>query len=107
MSTITGDSLRSISEQKPASKNQISNNKPSVFKNANFMEGYFANSCNGGMLRPITYKKVMAGEKIYDYSLKIRISMLTPKTPVYQRLKAVVKCFFVPDSRVWKNSEKF
>ena len=107
MSKIESEALRSIQEQKPATKNQISNNKPSVFKNANFMEGYFANSCNGGMLRPIAYKKVMAGEKIYDYSMRIRISMLTPKTPVYQRLKANFKCFFVPDSRVWKNSEKF
>lgn len=107
MSKIESEALRSIQEQKPATKNQISNNKPDVFKNANFMEGYFANSCNGGMLRPIAYKKVMAGEKIYDYSMKIRISMLTPKTPAYQRLKANLKCFFVPDSRVWKNSEKF
>ncbi len=106
-SEVMNEQLRSLNEQTPAGKNSISSNKPAVFQSANYMDGYFAGSCNGGMLRPITYKKVMAGEKIYDYSVKIRISMLTPKTPAYQKLKMTLKCFFVPDSRVWANSEKF
>lgn len=106
-SEVMNEQLRSLNEQTPAGKNSISNKKPAVFQSANYMDGYFAGSCNGGMLRPIIYKKVMAGEKIYDYSVKIRISMLTPKTPAYQKLKMTLKCFFVPDSRVWANSEKF
>lgn len=106
-SEVMNEQLRSLNEQTPAGKNSISNKKPAVFQSANYMDGYFAGSCNGGMIRPITYKKVMAGEKIYDYSFKIRISMLTPKTPAYQKLKMTLKCFFVPDSRVWANSEKF
>ena len=106
-SEVMNEQLRSLNEQTPAGKNSISNNKPAVFQSANYMDGYFAGSCNGGMLRPITFKKVMAGEKIYDYSVKMRISMLTPKTPAYQKLKMTLKCFFVPDSRVWTNSEKF
>lgn len=106
-SAVMNGQLRSLNEQSPAGKNSISNKKPAVFQSANYMDGYFSGSCNGGMLRPVTYKKVMAGEKIYDYSVKMRISMLTPKTPAYQKLKMVLKCFFVPDSRVWDNSEKF
>lgn len=106
-SEVMNEQLRSLNEQTPAGKNSISNKKPAVFQSANYMDGYFSGSCNGGMLRPITYKKVMAGEKIYDYSVKMRISMLTPKTPAYQKLKMTLKCFFVPDSRVWTNSEKF
>lgn len=106
-SEVMNEQLRSLNEQTPAGKNSISNKKPAVFQSANYMDGYFAGSCNGGMIRPVTYKKVMAGEKIYDYSVKMRISMLTPKTPAYQKLKMTLKCFFVPDSRVWANSEKF
>ena len=106
-SEVMNEQLRSINDQTPAGKNSISSKKPAVFQSANYMDGYFSGSCNGGMIRPLTYKKVMAGEKIYDYSYKIRISMLTPKTPAYQKLKMTLKCFFVPDSRVWTNSEKF
>lgn len=106
-SEVMNEQLRSLNEQTPAGKNSISNKKPAVFQSANYMDGYFSGSCNGGMIRPVIFKKVMAGEKIYDYSVKIRISMLTPKTPAYQKLKMTLKCFFVPDSRVWTNSEKF
>lgn len=106
-SEVMNEQLRSLNDQTPAGKNSISHKKPAVFQSANYMDGYFSGSCNGGMIRPLTYKKVMAGEKIYDYSVKIRISMLTPKTPAYQKLKMTLKCFFVPDSRVWTNSEKF
>lgn len=106
-SEVMNEQLRSLNDQTPAGKNSISHKKPAVFQSANYMDGYFSGSCNGGMIRPVTYKKVMAGEKIYDYSVKMRISMLTPKTPAYQKLKMTLKCFFVPDSRVWTNSEKF
>lgn len=99
--------LKPINEQSPATKNQITNEKPSIIKNANVLQGYFANSINGGFIKPITYKYVMAGEKHMEYRLQASIKMLTPLTPCYQRLKAVFKAYFVPNSRVWNNAEKF
>ena len=68
-SEVMNENLRSLNEQTPAGKNSISSKKPAVFQSANYMDGYFSGSCNGGMLRPVTFKKVMAGEKIYDYSV--------------------------------------
>lgn len=99
--------LKSINEQSPATKNQITNSKPDIIKNANVLQGYFANSINGGHIKPITYKYVMAGEKHAEFRLQASIKMLTPLTPCYQRLKAVFKAYFVPNSRVWDNAEKF
>lgn len=99
--------LKSLNEQSPATKNQITNEKPSIIKNSNILQGYFANSINGGHIKPITYKYVMAGEKHMEYRLQASIKMLTPLTPCYQRLKAVFKAYFVPNSRVWTNAEKF
>lgn len=99
--------LKSLNEQSPATKNQITNEKPSIIKNSNVLQGYFANSINGGHIKPITYKYVMAGEKHIEYRLQASIKMLTPLTPCYQRLKAVFKAYFVPNSRVWNNAEKF
>lgn len=97
----------SLNEQTPATKNQITNNKPSITKNSNVLQGYFANSINGGMIKPIAYKPIMAGEKVIEHRLRANIKMLTPKTPAYQSLKATFKAFFVPNIRVWKNAEKF
>lgn len=99
--------LKPINEQSPATKNQITNEKPSIIKNANVLQGYFANSINGGHIKPITYKYIMAGEKHMEYRLQASIKMLTPLTPCYQRLKAVFKAYFVPNSRIWDNAEKF
>ncbi len=99
--------LKPINEQSPATKNQITNEKPSIIKSANVLQGYFANSINGGHIKPITYKYVMAGEKHMEYRIQASIKMLTPLTPCYQRLKAVFKAYFVPNSRVWNNAEKF
>lgn len=99
--------LKPINEQSPATKNQITNSKPDIIKNANVLQGYFANSINGGHIKPITYKYVMAGEKHAEFRLQASIKMLTPLTPCYQRLKAVFKAYFVPNKRVWEGAEKF
>ena len=99
--------MNSINDQKPATKNQITNTKPKINISANVLQGYFGNSINGGMLKPIYYKQVMAGEKHVEFRLKACIKMLTPKTPAYQALKATFKAYFVPNSRVWANAEKF
>lgn len=99
--------LKSLNEQSTATKNQITSEKPSIIKNSNVLQGYFANSINGGHIKPITYKYVMAGEKHMEYRLQASIKMLTPVTPCYQRLKALFKAYFVPNSRVWDNADKF
>ena len=99
--------MLNIKEQTPAQKNQIQNEKPNIFKSANVLQGYFSNSCNGGMIKPIAYAPVMAGTKHLEYRIKACIRMQTPKTPVFQKLKANFKAFFVPNSRVWDDAEKF
>ena len=99
--------MKSLNEQKAPTTNQISNNKPDIIKNMNVLQGYIANSMNGGMIKPIAWLPIMAGTNAADYRLRLNIKMLTPKTPVYQKLKLVLKTFYVPNSRVWKNAEKF
>lgn len=99
--------IKSINTQEPASKNQITNNKPDIIKNTNVLNGYVASSMNGGHIRPIAYAPIMAGQKVLQHRLRANIKMITPKTPVYQKLKAVIKTYFVPNSRVWDESEKF
>ncbi len=99
--------LKSINDQTPATKNQITNSKPDIIKNSNLLMGYFANSINGGFIKPIKYKYVMAGERHLEYRLRMNIRMLTPLTPAYQKLKATFRTYFVPNSRVWDNAEKF
>lgn len=101
------EQIKGLNTQSPATKNQISNVKPDVIKNANILTGYLANSTNGGILKPIAYVPVMAGTKILDYRLRMNLRLITPKTPAYQKLKATFKCYFVPNSRVWTNAEKF
>lgn len=99
--------IKSINTQTPATKNQITNNKPDVIKSSNVLQGYLANSFNGGMLKPIAYAPIMAGTQMAEYRLRANLRMITPKTPVYQKLKATFKLYFVPNSRVWTNWEKF
>lgn len=99
--------MRSIQEQKPATKNQIVSTKPTTDKTVNILEGYIANSMNGGILRPIAFKQIMAGERIEEYRIKGIIRMQTPKTPVAQKLKMSINTYYVPNSRVWTNAEKY
>lgn len=99
--------MNTLIDQKPATKNQIKNTKPDVIKHSNYIDGFIANSVNGGILKTIAYKPVMAGEKISEYRIRMNIKMLTPLTPAYQRLTATLMTFNVPNSRVWDNWEKF
>lgn len=99
--------INSINSQSAPSKNSIKNEKPDIIKNANVLDGYFANSVNGGMIKTLCYAPIMAGTKGIAYKVRLNLGALTPKTPNYQQIKCVLKCFFVPNSRVWKNWEKF
>lgn len=94
-------------KQMPWTVSQIENEKPPVPTTKAMLSGYIANSMNGGHNRTIFWKKVMAGEFHRETRIKMNIKMLTPKTPTYQNLKMTLRTYFVPNSRVWNNAEKF
>lgn len=99
--------MKNIQNQTPYSNFNISNEKPNVPRSKKVLSGWVANSMNGGHSRPITWKKIMAGEEHDEYRLKLNIKMLTPKTPTYQRLYCTARAFFVPNIRVWDNADKY
>lgn len=104
----TNNNIRvDINAQKPNTNNSIYNSKPYIPKSASAMSGFITNSWNGGYIRPISFMPVMAGQRLYSYTLKGSLQMLTPKVPAAQKLKTYFKVFFVPNSRVMKNYEKF
>ena len=96
-----------IQEQKPFKVNQITNARPNAPRTTSVLSGYIANSMNAGHNKTIAYKQVMAGEKHLAYRMKANFQMLTPLTPNYQNVYMTVRTYFVPNSRVWKNAEKF
>lgn len=93
--------------QEPATVNQIENERSSLKKSLTLLTGNIANSMNGGHNRTIAFKKVMAGERHNEYRMQLKIQMLTPLTPAYQDLKCTIRTYFVPNSRVWNNAEKY
>lgn len=99
--------MNNIQEQRPYSVKQVNNPKPNVPRSSSVLSGYIANSMNGGHNKVIAYKQVMAGERHKEYRLKANFRMLTPLTPTYQNLKMTIRAYFVPNSRVWDNAEKF
>lgn len=100
-------SIKDINSNKPFTVNQISNAKPNVKKSDDFLTGTIAGSMNGGHNRTIAFKKVMAGERHKEYRLKLNMQMLTPLSPAFQNLKCTIRAYFVPNSRVWENAEKY
>lgn len=96
-----------INENKPYTVNQVSNEKPNVPKSSCTLTGFIAGSMNGGMNHVVTYKKVMAGERHREYKQTLKITTLTPLTPSYQNLYCTLTAYFVPNSRVWNNAEKY
>ena len=96
-----------INTNKPYTVNQISNEKPNTPRSDNELDGYIANSFNGGHNRTIAWKQVMAGERHKEYVMQLKIKTLTPLTPPMQNLKCTIRSYFVPNSRVWENAEKF
>lgn len=99
--------MKSLSNQTAPTKNQISNKKPDILKNANVLDAPLCTSFNGGHIRPICFAPIMAGTKAMKYNLQLNLRMLTPKTPTMQKLKLLIETYFVPNSRVWENAEKF
>lgn len=93
--------------QQPWQTNQIESQRPNVEKVPTVLSGYIANSMNGGHNRTIAFKKVMAGERHREYKMHLRIRTLTPQTPAYQNIKMTIRSYWVPNSAVWKNAEKY
>lgn len=93
--------------QKPFSNNNIEQQKTALPTTFTELSGWIANSLNGGHNKPIFYKQVMAGEKHKEMMMELHVKTLTPKSVSFQGLKATVRTFFVPNSRVWTNAEKF
>lgn len=91
----------------PWSTNQIQSTKPNIPRTTNLLMGKIGNSLNGGHNKTIAFKKVMAGELHKSYAINIQVKTLTPKTPPFQDLKMTIRSYFVPNSRVWKNAEKY
>lgn len=98
--------MKSLNTQTPATENQIESYKPPIKKRVNQLDGYIATSLNGGMIKPIAYKRVLAGSYDYEYKQRLNIKMLTPLCPAYQALKCTLKAYWVPDSAVWKKRVK-
>lgn len=96
-----------IRENKPWTKSQIEQQKPNVPVSDSILTGYFANSMNGGHNKAIYFKQVMAGERHKEFRLQGNFKLLTPKTPTYQNLNITFRTYFVPNSRVWTNAEKY
>ena len=96
-----------IRENRPWTKSQIEQQKPNVPMSDSILTGYFANSMNGGHNKVIFFKQVMAGERHKEFRLQGNFKLLTPKTPTYQNLNITFRTYFVPNSRVWTNAEKY
>lgn len=95
-------------KQTPATVNQITNNKPNIERAFLPMRGQISGSLNGGHNKTIAWVRVMAGTKIENYQIPLQLKMLTPLCPPYGAgLTATAKFYFVPDSRVWRNSEEY
>lgn len=99
--------MKDIQQQQPFSNYNISNTKPKVPRTKKVMTGWIANSMNGGHIRPITWKKIMAGEFHDSYTIRLNIKMLTPLSPVFQNLKGRIIAVFVPNKRVWDDADKY
>lgn len=73
----------------------------------NVLKGIVGHTWNGGIIQPVAFKKVYGGTKIKNYKMKGQIRMLTPLVPLATKLTTTFKAFFVPNTRVWKNANKF
>lgn len=100
--------MENTNQQTTATVNQISNEKPKIERTFTKMSGTLGGSLNGGHNKTIAWFRVMAGTQIENYQIPIQLKMLTPLCPPYGAgLTATAKFYFVPDSRVWKNSEDY
>ena len=101
-------------EQIGGNEKQIINNnldeqvKSTNIKTTEELEpGICATTLSGGLEVPIMYKEILAGEYIESWKIDQITRLITPTVPTLDRLYMIVKAFFVPYTRVWKDAEKF
>lgn len=97
----------SLNETSAPETNQVSERKGNPSRSRNLLQGVCANSWNGGYIKPIAWKRIMAGERIDTLRLKGFLRMLTPRVPAGSKLTTTFTTYFVPNRRVWTNWDKF
>jgi len=60
----------------------------------------------GGLLYPIGYKEVLAGEYIREVSIDNLTRMLTPLVPTLDKVFMKIDAWFVPLTRIWNQAER-
>lgn len=60
----------------------------------------------GGLLYPIGYKEVLAGEYVREVSIDNLTRMLTPLVPTLDKVFMKIDAWFVPLTRIWDQAEK-
>lgn len=88
-------------------KDPTSHRSDRIHKLRRTLKGSVDHSFNAGIIKPISYKKVFAGEHIYNYTLKGVLRMQTPRVPSLTKLVANFKAFFVPHKLVYADYEKW
>lgn len=99
--------MENANHQTPATVNQISQEKPSIERTFATLEGTLGGSFNAGHHRTVAWFRLMPGQRVKEYKHNLKIKLLTPLSPAYQPLYCVADSFFVPDKRVYGESEEF
>lgn len=98
---------------KPKDNTQISNDQlqqevvNNPFKTSTWLEnGKSVISLQAGVLYPIMYKEILAGEKIETWNIDAITRLLTPLVPTLDHVYVTYDAYFVPHTRVWKDAER-
>lgn len=94
-------------QQTPTTNYNVEQERPNVPRAFTPLHGNLGCSFNGAVDKTIAWRRIMAGTRDKEYKVSFQIQMLTPLTPAYQKLRGVLKTFFVPNSRVHENWEQF
>lgn len=94
--------------QMPATENQVETEQPKVKRSKAYpIIGKFSGSTNGGIARPVYYRRIMKNTIHQKTILDLFIQTLTPKTPVFHGLHGVIDVYWVPDTAVWEHADEF
>lgn len=99
--------MENPNQQSPATVNQISQEKPRIERSFATLQGELGGSFNAGHHRTVAWFRLMPGQRVKEYKHNLKLKLLTPLSPAYQPLYCVADSFFVPDNRVYENSEEF
>lgn len=68
--------------------------------------GVNATTLKPGLMYPIMFKDILAGEYIESWSINNLTRLLTPLSPSFDRSYITIMAYFVPHTRIWKRAEK-